>query len=321
VSIPLALAEEVRGLEGVRDVVPRIVGQVNLGRDREAAVLIGLPAARMPDQIHCVEGRLPRPGSVHELVIGTEMAERLKLEIGSMLPPFYRNDEGERLAKVVGFFRASSPHWQARLVLTDFDSAAAIFNQRGRATGLLVYCEAGQERQVTRRIRQRDSGNALALGVISRSDLSSLLPRDLLHRQGVFQALYLVVFVVSILATLVTSGAGLVERRREVSILKAFGWQTDEVLLRGFVEGVFLAVAAFALSIVLAFVWLVWFNGYAIAGVFLPGASMAPAFTIPVHLSWRAALFALIVALSVVLCGSLYSTWRAAAAWPLEALR
>ena len=79
--------------------------------------------------------------------------------------------------------------------------------------------------------------------MVAREDLLALLPRGLLHREGIFNLLFLLAFVVGILVLLVTSGLGLTERRREIGILKATGWQTDEVLLRSLAESFCLSLA------------------------------------------------------------------------------
>src|SRR5207253_11472643 len=107
--------------------------------------------------------------------------------------------------------------------------------------------------------------------VVNREDLAGLLPRGLVHREGVFTLLFVLAFAVGILVVLVTSGFGLSERRREIAILKATGWQTDELLLRSLAESFLVSVAGASLAVVLAFVWLKGLNGYWIAGVFLTG--------------------------------------------------
>ena len=53
-----------------------------------------------------------------------------------------------------------------------------------------------------------------------------------------------------------------------MGILKATGWQTDEILLRAGVENLLIVAGGFSISLLLAFVWLAWFNGFWIAGVF-----------------------------------------------------
>jgi ABC-type antimicrobial peptide transport system permease subunit len=157
--------------------------------------------------------------------------------------------------------------------------------------------------------------------VVAREELAALLPRGPRRREGVLTLLSVLGFAAATLAVLVTSGAGLAERRREVAILKATGWQTDELLLRSLAENALLGLAGAALSVVLAVGWLRGLNGYGVAGVFLADVGAEPGFRVPFRLTPAPALLALLVALVVALSGSLYSTWRAATAPPREAMR
>src|SRR5206468_720361 len=135
-----------------------------------------------------------------------------------------------------------------------------------RATDLLVHCRPGYQDEVRRAILGHvvlnTPGGAARPRVVAREDLALLLPQGLGHREGVFTLLFALAFAVGILVILVTSGFGLAERRREIGILKATGWQTDEVLLRSLVESVLLSLAGAALAVVLAVVWLRGLNGY-----------------------------------------------------------
>jgi ABC-type lipoprotein release transport system permease subunit len=332
--VPVAAGEDIRGIDGVTEVVPRIVGEVLLGKDQISAVLVGVPLKRFPRSLHCVQGRLYGDGVRNELVIGTELARRLKLEVGALLPPFYHSAQGDRVSEVVGLFESDAPIWQANLVLTSFETAAAIFNEQGLATDFLVYCRPGYPEAIRSKILQlpgtsgltgRSSlgaqGEPLTLGVTTREDLLALLPRDLLHREGIFNLHFVIAFAAAILVVLVTSGFGLAERRREVGILKATGWQTDQILLRCLIESAVLSIAAAALATLLAFAWLKGLNGYGLASLFLTGVGPAASFPIPFRLTSVPVLLALVVAFTVVLVGSLYSTWRAATAPPRMAMR
>jgi ABC-type lipoprotein release transport system permease subunit len=327
VPLPLESAKAIGELDGVTAVVPRIVGAVALGKEGVPAVLVGVPPERFPAWAACVEGRLPRAGAGDELVVGTALARRLGLKVGSVIPPFYRNERGERLSRVVGVFRPDAPLWQAHLILTTFETAARVFAQRGLATDLLVWCRQGYQGPVSRKIEQdlpapgAGGGNAVRARVTAREDLRALLPQGLGHREGVFHLHFVLGFAVAALVLLVTSGVGLAERRREIGILKATGWQTDEILLRGAVESLCLSLAGACVALLLAWVWLRVFNGYAIAGFFLAGVGAAPDFPVPFRLTPVPALLAFVLSLAVVLSGTLYSTWRAATASPREAMR
>ncbi len=327
VPVPLTVVEKIRQIDGVTEVVPRIVGGLVLGKDRENAVLVGIPVEKFPAGITCVAGRLPQQSPLNELVVGSELARRLRLTIDSMIPPFYHNKHGERLSRVVGLFRSEVSLWQAHLIFTTLETAAAIFNQEGLATDLLVYCRPGSQAQVSgtilRTLSWSPPGTAgnVRPKVTAREDLQALLPSGLLHREGIFNLHFVLAFAVGIAVVLVTSGLGLSERRREIGILKATGWQTDEILLRGLVESFLLSLAGASVAVLLAFLWLRGFNGYGIASVFLAGVDRAPGFPVPFRLTPIPVLLALVISFAVVMSGTLYSTWRAATVAPIAAMR
>lgn len=325
--VPLAAMQRIRQLPGVRDVYPRIVGEVTLGTEHVQAVVVGLPADRLPATTACAEGRLFRGGESHELVVGVALARRLRLGVGSHLPPFYRNPAGEHVLTVVGLFRADLPIWEANLMFCSLEMASEIFDQQGTATSFLVQCVPGYRHAVKSTVRrwptlgERDAHGSLAPVVTSQEDLQALLPRSLRHLDGIFQLHFVLAFAVGIPLLMVTSGLGLSERRREAALLKATGWMTDELLLRAMVEGLVLCLLGASLAILLAYAWLGLLNGWGIAGIFLPGADTAPAFSVPFRLVPVPALLAFVVSFAVVATGTLYSTWRAATAAPALAMR
>jgi ABC-type lipoprotein release transport system permease subunit len=325
--LPLEAADAVRRIDGVTEVVPRIVGEILLGKEREHAVVVGLPPEHFAGYGDCVEGDLPRAGAgPNELVLGSVLARRLGLKVGDTLPPFYHSERGDRLSRVVGVFKPDGPLWQSNLVLTTFDTTADVFDQRGLATDLLVSCRPGYQAAVSHAIEQDlsfpvEGRGAVRARVTAREDLLALLPQGLSHREGIFNLHFLLAFAAGVLVLLVTSGAGLAERRREVGVLKAVGWQTDEVLLRALAESLALSLAAACLSLLAAWVWLRVFNGYGVAGLFLEGVGVAPDAPVPFRLTPVPVLLAFVLASAVVLTGTLYSAWRAATAPPREAMR
>ncbi len=326
VAVPLSVVPRVRDIDGVTHVAPRIIGRLALGREHVEAVLVGIPATEFPESVTCIAGQLPQNNSVNEFVVGTELARRLNLKVGAMLPPFYQNESGEHVSKIVGLFQSDLSHWQSMLMFTTIETAATIFDQKGLATDLVVRCRSGYEPMISTAVRRitltaSEPADRLHLQVIARQELELLLTAAESHREGIFNLHFTVIFVIGILVVLVTSGLGLPERRREIGILKATGWQTDEILLRCLVESGVLAVAGAALSILIAFAWLRLLNGFWIAGVFLHGVARAPSFRVPFQLAPVPALLAVVIALTVTMCGSLWSSWRAAVAPPDEAMR
>ena len=336
VPIPVALADPISKFDGVTRVVPRIVGRITLGKDNVEAVLVGMPLEELQRRgstvqrlTNLIDGKLPgsRQGEGPQLVIGSGLARRLDLRVGNVIPPIFRSGGGEKTPRITGIFHSEVSLWQSRMILTTFESASDIFDQRGLATDLLVYCRRGQPEAIRSRILQSIPGsstapaNNLQPSVTSRADLESLIPAGLGHREGVFNLLFVIAFAVGILVILVTSGFGRPERRREIGILKATGWQTDEILVRSLVESLLLGLASGAIAILVALVWLEWLNGFWIAGIFLAGVETRPTFPVPYVLAAQPAALAVLVACLLVTTGSVYSTWRAAVTPPAEAMR
>ena len=323
--IPAALADAIASIPGVTRVTPRIVGEVALGSGGVPAVVVGVPADGLSAGAEVVEGRLFR--APYELVLGAELSRRLGTGVGHRLPPFYRNAAGERVCTVVGVFRADAPLWEANLVFTSLETASAIFDQQGLATNLLVTCAPGYRNEVHAALRRmpeltgRDAHGAVGARITSRDEARALLPGGLRHMDGIFQIHFVLAFAVGIPLLMVASGVGLAERRREAALLKATGWMTDELLLRGFVESLLLSVLGASIAVLVAWAWIDLANARGIAGIFLPGAEPSPAFRVPFRLVPVPAMVGFIVSFAVVATGALASTWRAATTPPALALR
>lgn len=326
VAVPLDAVDRIAALPGVTSAVPRIVGSLTLGDERHHAVVVGVPADYLPDHATLVDGRWFEAGPLNELVVGSDLAARLKLKVGALIPPFYRNRHGERVSKVVGIFSRDAPLWQASLMFTSFETAARLFDQPSLATDVLVHCRSGTDEELAASIRRRlhwtgPDGSRLDARVTSRQDLRGLWAAAAAHRDGVFQLHWMLAVSVAVLAVLVTSAFGTSERRGEVAVLKAIGWRTDEVLLRSGVEGLLLGVAGAAISILSAWLWLRGFNGYGVAALFLPTLGARPQVSVPCRLLPVPVLLAAMLSWIVVTSGSLYATWRTAMTPPAHALR
>ena len=326
-ALPLEAVALVRAVPGVTDVVPRIVGEIRLGADAVSAVLVGLPRDRLPKDTTLVRGHLFAEAPAAELVVGSALALRLGLTVGSRIPPFYRSARGERVFTVVGVFRSDLPVWEANLVFVDLTVAAEIFDQQGLVSSLLV-TTGPKDREAVKTAIDRlealgpvDAHGPVRARVVTRDRLTALLAEGLLRKEGVFDLLWLLALALAIPVVLVTSGVGHVERRREVGILKAVGWQTDEVLVRALAESLLLAIAAAAIAIVLAYLWLEVLGGFGIASVFYSGLDAMPGVRIPFRLAPVPALLSTLMSIVVVTTGSVVSSWRAASASPAEVVR
>jgi ABC-type lipoprotein release transport system permease subunit len=322
VPLPLKVIETLRAFKEVQSVTPRIIGTVTLGKDRIEAVVVGVPVEQLVEWREYVNGELPQNDGTHQLVIGPRIAKELALATGSPVLPFYRNDRrGERLSQVVGVFRDDAPVAFANCVLTTFETAQILFDQENLATELRVDCAPDNVTGLARALHNRtlpdtDATNPIRLRVTTREDTRLLQPREARRVNATITLLFVPVFAVAILVLIVASGVGLVDRRREVAILKATGWQTDEILLRAGVESVLLSVIAACVSLAIAWFWLSVCNGVGLAALLL-----SPGVRVPYRFAAVPVLVAFTLSAAIVLSGTLFASWRAAVVSPREAMR
>jgi ABC-type lipoprotein release transport system permease subunit len=140
-------------------------------------------------------------------------------------------------------------------------------------------------------------------------------------RGGIFTALYLVAFAVAIPAILVSTGIGFAERRKEIGVLKATGWETSEVMEAALFENALYALTGASVALVISFIWVRMLNGFLIAKMFIPGIGDMPSFPVPSKFLPLPFFAALCIALAVTMTGSLITTWRTAIVPPEETLR
>jgi ABC-type lipoprotein release transport system permease subunit len=324
-SLPSAARAAVAAVPGVAAVTPRIVAPVTLGRRSVPLLLVGLPPEALAARGDSIRGRLPRDAEMNEVVLGAVAARDLALDVGSVLPPFYRSGDGERVTTVVGVLSPDAPEWQSRLMLTTLATAEHVLDHDDLATDLLVSCDDTDIEAVAVRLRRlepvSDAGRTMRLHVTTRTDATVLGLGQALHAEAIYHALFALALAMGVPLVLVTSGIGLPERRREIGLLRATGWRMDEVLLRSVVENATVATIAAAAAIGITWAWLALLDGWGVAPVFFPGATLDPGFAIPYRVAPFPILLGLALAHAFVLIGSLSATWRAAAVPPAKAMR
>jgi ABC-type lipoprotein release transport system permease subunit len=86
-------------------------------------------------------------------------------------------------------------------------------------------------------------------------------------------------------------------------------------------ENLVISLTSAPISILLAMVWLKWFNGAFIAQFFIAEIGLMAPFPIPARFLPLPCLFAFLFAVVLTMVGSLYSTWKTATVPPVEAMR
>jgi ABC-type lipoprotein release transport system permease subunit len=315
--IELEMVDNIERLQGVTRVVPRIIGRTYV-RGRVLAVL-GIDPASVPGSLVLDRGRLPMAKG--EVIIGEGAAAYLNMNLGTQ---FTINLRQSSTFEVVGLFRSASSIWNVDLLLMGFEDASNLFEMKGKATDLSVYTRPGYERIVDVIVRlseaEQERGKTV-LRVQTRGLIHRYTQRGFNVKVGIFAGFYCLVFALGIPSLGVISGFGLAARKREIGVMKATGWQTEEVLEMVALENLLLSLVSFPIIFTAAAVWLHLFNGALIAGFFIPGREVLIPFSVPSRILPIPFVLGLIMTVILTMAGSIYSSWRSAVVPPSEALR
>lgn len=310
--------EQFNKLEGVIKVVPRVVGRTYF--TNRLVVIAGIVPENIPPNLTIIEGRAFQKQG--EVIIGKGLSEEFNLGIGTR---FSLTQNPYVTFRIAGIFQADLTIWSADMILMSYEDASSFFVMKGMATDILIYTRPGYATKLAENIQKdwavSENSAEPPLRVQDKSLVKRYFLRGYNYRAGVFTALYMVAFALAIPAILVTSGFGLTERRREIGVLKATGWQTQDVLEMVALENLVISLTGAPLAILLSIVWLKIFNGAFIAQFFIAELGLFSRFAVPSRFLPLPALLGFIFAIILTMVGALYSTWKTSIIPPAEAMR
>jgi putative ABC transport system permease protein len=292
--LPNSLAARVRDRPGVEDAAPLklLVTSVN-GRD--GTLVFGLEPGGFPARRLVVVA-----GTRGEALVGDHAARRLHLSPGD------RVAVGRRSFEVAGIYHSGNSFEDGGLVLP-LRLVERLSGHPGEATTVAVEVAPGRRpSDVAHELRRRFPGLAAVTdpGQAVKVDTSSRL---VLETGWIVSILALIVGGIGVTNTMAMA---VLERIREIGILRAVGWRGRRVAL--LVLGEALAICLVALGLGLAL-------GLAAAELFTRRGTVSqlvqPQFTAGVF-AWGLAF-----ACGVGLLGAAYPVWRAVHLTPIAALR
>lgn len=315
--IELEMIGHLKEIQGVTEVVPRVIGRTYV-KGKFLAIL-GIDPGYIPASIRLEKGRAPKAKG--DVIIGRGASEYLNLGLGSRFS--IKRSPGQ-LFQIVGLFHSSCNIWNVDLLVMNYEDASELFGIRGMATDLSVYTRPGYEQIVDVIVRlsekEGESGKP-PLRVQTKELIDRYTQRGFNMKAGVFTGLYCLVFALGIPSIGVISGFGLSERRREIGVMKALGWQTQEVLEMVAMENLALSIISVPFIIIAAVMWIYLFNGAVIAGFFIASLDIMIPFQVPSMIFPIPAMLGLMMAMVLTMVGSVYSTWKTAIVPPSEAMK
>ncbi len=314
-NIEVRYVDEFRKSMSVIQVRPRIVARVT-PTPETWAVLLGIDPLAGESGQGLQSGRFFGEDSRSEVVIGSALARRLDLEVGSRFLLSTRTTD--RALKVVGTLSRNGTLWGSSVIWTSFSLAQELLDMPGLASDILIQT---RDEVMAARLADHLSRADAKLRIQTKDLVRRYVHRGYAYTGGVFSAVYAVALGLAIPAVLVISGFGTKERRREIALLKVSGWPTTHVLALVTLEAWLCSLLACGLSFLTAFVWVRWLNAPLLAKLFIAELEWFPMVAIPSHFKASILGLSLLVSLIITWTGTLFPSWRTASIPAAEALQ
>jgi ABC-type lipoprotein release transport system permease subunit len=312
-SIQLACVDQLADIYGIRRIDTRIWGYYFDAGNGANYTVLGLDRAvlkRLSEQeIHFLDGRTSLPPGAGEVVISERVGSLLQLGERRRFSLFQPDLQMQSFT-VAGRFRPEAEAVAGDLILMDLADARQLFAlSPSEVTDLMIEVANPLEATtVARKIADRLPG----VRVITREQIAQTYSGIFGYRSGLATLCLLTALVCFIILAWDKASGLSVEELREVAILKILGWQTGDILLLRFFETLVVAVFAFALGYLGAWLHIGFWGGGLLRPILLGWSVLRPELQVvpPFLLSD----LLLLLALTVVpyLCATAIPAWRSA---------
>lgn len=267
--------------------------------------IIGMdPVVALPP---LAEGRYPQPGKSGDAVISYSVQQSLGL--GSRRSfSLFRPDLTLASFSAVGFFGEGTGPVTADTIFMTMEDARDLFQLGpGQITDLLVYVANRREIDtVAAKIAERIPGSR----VITRNQIMKTYSVVYSWRSG-FGGICLLASLVAFVILAYDRASGLSrEDLREMGILKIIGWQVAEVMAIRFWESAVVSLTAFLLGYSLAWVHVVWWQGWLFQPLMLGWSVLRPEFRFVPSFLPEDLLLLFSVSVLPYLCATVVPAWK-----------
>lgn len=311
--IPIAYAEQIRKLPGVREVKSRVWGYYYDSLKKVNFTLLGV---RDEVPLPLFTGRVPL--AERECAIGAGIARTYGAELGDGLILVDSRNQTQ-LYRITGMFEHDSQLLTNDLILLNEQVLRRFFDlPDDKATDLSVDVYNPRETQI---LQKKIKFHLPDTRPISKSEILHTYATVFNWRSGILLSIFAAALVAfCILAWDKATGIS-AEEKREIGILKAIGWDTGDVLRLKFWEGLAISLTSFLLGTLCAYLHVFYFGAAALTPVLKGWTVLFPEFDlIPQIDLYQLLVLAVLTVVPYIAC-TVIPAWKSAVTDPDTVMR
>ena len=313
--IPVRYGETILGLPGVAEVQPRMWGYYYDALTKANYTLMSGKNAE-GRKWPLLQGRMP--SGPDECAVGVGVAENREISIDDELFLIDATNLG-RIFTVTGVFQPESNLLTNDLVVMTEEDLREFFQfPDGHATDLAVRIYNPREINTVANKVKRELPDTRP---ITRSEILRTYDAVFSWRSGML----LTVFASALVAFCILAwdkATGLSgEERREIGILKAIGWDTSDILILKFWEGMAIAMISFLIGLLGALVHVFFFGAPLLSAVIKGWSVLFPKFELTPYLDLYQVCILAFLTITPYVVSTVIPSWKAAVTEPDSIMR
>ncbi len=313
--------DELLQINGISSAIPRVWGYYYFANKNSYFTLIGIDQfeEQYKDLHEDFTKKYDFDQMKHGMVVGSGVKKILAQSYYTEYFNFIKTTGEIKKISIVGKFDRDTTLETNDVILMPKELVYEIFGiDPNLATDIVVKVDKKEEIET---IAAKIKNLFPSYRVITQEELKRSYEEMFSYKSGVFLGLFLVVLA-SFFMIIYDKSSGLnSEEKKEIGILKAVGWSTNDILKWKFYESFVIASASYLFGFILSFFYVYILHAPLLKDLFLGSSDLKPEFAIPFSLDFSLLAMVFFIAIPLYIAATIFPSWRVAVGEADEVLR
>lgn len=312
-DVPLERVEALLDIEGITAVTPRVWGYYYFKPAGVNFSIVGVDAYE--EQYSATLSTLTQRFDIkllekeNGMIIGEGVQKILSENYYTDFFNFITSEGKWQRVQIAGVFHSDLALESNDLIILPKKLAYAIFGMdKSKATDIIVKVANVKEiPTIVQKINERYPD----MRAITQDDIRVSYQNIFDYKSGFFLALFSIcAFAFFIIIYDKTSGLSS-EEKREIGILKAIGWSSDDILKEKFYESFTLSLSAFFVGITFSLFYVYALQAPLLRNLFMGYSALKPSFALPFSVDVSMLVLLFLLSVPIYIAATLIPAWRA----------